>query len=381
MLAVVLVLSCTRASETGPSRAAPPAASRAYTAIDTSGFKDGIKHYQNKTDQKDYPRYQEDQIFQIASNLLIYQRSNGGWPANFDPLRMLSALEGNNVSSQRLQEDTTFDNRATYPNIEYLAAAYKQTNEQSFLDAAQRGVEFVLKSQYENGGFPHSYPSKKDYRPLITFADDVMPGVLATLGRIAAGAPPFDAFDFALRQAAAAAYAKGHARLLALQIKVNGELTVWAGQYDPQTLLPAMGRSYELPALVSSESVAVVRYLMALPKPTAEDKSAIEAAVRWFERSKIQGIRVEEVPAEPVRYEYHSSSIDRRVVEDANAPPIWARFYEIETNRPFLANRDGRKVYTLAEVERERRTGYSWYNDAPAELLARDYPAWRARMR
>ena len=84
--------------------------------------------------------------------------------------------------------------------------------------------------------------------------------------------------------------------------------------------------------------------------------------------------------AEPVTYTWHTSTTDRRIVPDPDAPPLWARFYDLETSEPFLANRDGKRVATLAEVQRERRTGYDWYGSWPAELLARDYPAWKARL-
>jgi hypothetical protein len=45
-----------------------------------------------------------------------------------------------------------------------------------------------------------------------------------------------------------------------------------------------------------------------------------------------------------------------------------------------MANRDGNKVYSLAEVERERRTGYGWYSGAPNALLQNDFPSWQSRM-
>ena len=35
---------------------------------------------------------------------------------------------------------------------------------------------------------------------------------------------------------------------------------------------------------------------------------------------------------------------------------------------------------TLAEIEHERRVGYAWYTDAPADLLRKDYPAWQLRL-
>ena len=57
------------------------------------------------------------------------------------------------------------------------------------------------------------------------------------------------------------------------------------------------------------------------------------------------------------------------------AKPLWARFYEIGSNRPIFCGRDGIIKYSLAEIEHERRIGYNWYTSAPAELLAKDYPA------
>ena len=54
---------------------------------------------------------------------------------------------------------------------------------------------------------------------------------------------------------------------------------------------------------------------------------------------------------------------------------------EIGTNRPVFCGRDGIKKYSLAEIEYERRNGYSWYSDRPAKLLNDDYPKWAARIR
>jgi PelA/Pel-15E family pectate lyase len=168
--------------------------------------------------------------------------------------------------------------------------------------------------------------------------------------------------------------------LLRLQILQRGVRTGWAGQYDRQTLRPALGRSYELPALVAWESTGVLRYLMSIPAPPPDVVRAVEAGVAWLERSKLPGLRVETFAAEPVKYQYHSSSADRRLVQDPGAPPLWARFYDLDDNSVVLANRDGKRVATYGEVARERRTGYDWYGDWPAKLLAGEYPAWKARV-
>jgi PelA/Pel-15E family pectate lyase len=344
-------------------------------------FADGVNHYRMGAGRSDYARYSEDHVAEIADNILLHQRANGGWTPNWDPLRILSGEEKAQLTADKQKADTSFDNRATYPQIEFLAHAFNTTGNTAYRDAALRGIDFTLQAQTQCGGWPHSYPRTDNYRPLITFMDDVTAGVLTTLRNAAAGRDPFAFLDGELRARIGDAVRKGTDCVLRLQVVVNGEPTVWAGQYDPETLAPAQARTFEQPSLVSAESVGVVRYLMAFERPSPEIARAIECAVKWFERSKIQGLRIEQIDAEPVQYEFHTTTFDRRAVEDPDAPPIWARFYEIDTNRPFMANRDGIKVYTLAEVARERRTGYSWYGYYPKDLLEKDYPAWRAKCR
>lgn len=342
-------------------------------------FADGIHHYQNGADKTEYPRYSAEQFKEIAANILLFQRDNGGWSSNWDPLRILSPEEAAHVPAQRGNLDTTLDNRATYPQVEYLADVFTRTGDTACRDAALRGIEFLLKAQHECGGWPHSWPDTNNYRPHITFMDDVTVGTLTTLRRIAQGDAIFAFVPDELRARVQYAVARGEGGLLKLQVVVNGEPTVWAGQYDEHTLLPCQARTFELPSLVSAESVNVVRYLMAIAQPSPEVVRAIEAAVAWFERAKIEGLRVERVPIDRVRFPNHTAKEDVVAVADPAAPPTWARFYEIDTNRPFMANRDGTKVYSLAEVSIERRTGYAWYTGAPGPLLKTEYPAWKAK--
>src|SRR5262245_12980351 len=51
-------------------------------------------------------------------------------------------------------------------------------------------------------------------------------------------------------------------------------------------------------------------------------------------------------------------------------PGIWARLYEIGTNRPIYGDRDGKVHYTLAEISEERRAGYRWEDAFPAVTRA-----------
>jgi PelA/Pel-15E family pectate lyase len=364
-----------------PSAVAPaaPEATTAKVSVATTGFADGAKHFRDAKDDASYARHAEDQVSAIAGNILLHQRSSGGWATNWDPRRVLSDDEAAQLELDQSKQDTSFDNRTTYTQIEYLATAFQLTRDERFRDAALRGLHFTLKAQHASGGFTHSYPGEQDYHHHITFMDDVMPGVLKMLRQAASGGSPYEFLDAAWRGRLGEALKRGNACLLKLQVVAGGSLTAWAGQYDAATLLPTNARSFELASLVSDESVTVVEYLMSIDPPPPEVVRAIDAAVRWFERSKITGIRVEQIEAPTVRYKYHTSSHDLRVVADPAAPPLWARFYELDTNRPFMANRDGVKVYSLDQVERERRTGYRWYGEFAKRLLEQDYPAWQRR--
>jgi PelA/Pel-15E family pectate lyase len=106
----------------------------------------------------------------------------------------------------------------------------------------------------------------------------------------------------------------------------------------------------------------------------------IDGAVAWLRRTQLSGIRVQRIPAPEVEFGLQKKDFDVVVRSDPDAKPIWARHYEIETDRPLFAGRDAVKRYALAEIERERRTGTTWYGDWPIELLADEYPAWRRKV-
>ena len=126
----------------------------------------------------------------------------------------------------------------------------------------------------------------------------------------------------------------------------------------------------------------MVRYLMGIPDPSPAQVAAIEGAIDWFNRSAITGWKIETFKIDPpIKYEYHTASTDRRLVQDANAPRMWARFYDIKDNSVVLANRDSVRVKQYSEITHERRTGYSWYGLWPEKLLSVEYPAWQARMK
>jgi PelA/Pel-15E family pectate lyase len=315
----------------------------------------------------------------IAENLLLYQREVGGWDKNIDMSLPLGPVERAAIEKEKTTGLATIDNDSTFTQMEFLARVFvarpnERFKDSRFAEAFRRGFEYLLRAQYPNGGWPQFFPLRDGYWSHITYNDDAMIGVMKLLHEIAAAKPDYAFLTADERGRARRAVEKGIECILKTQVVINGKLTAWCAQHDEHTLAPAQGRAYEHASLSGSESVGVVEFLMSIDHPSPEIIRAIQSAVEWFRAVKISGIRVDAVPAPG-----SAKGTDRVVVTDPNAPPLWARFYELGTNRPIFSGRDSVIRYQLSEIEYERRNGYRWYVDRPAKLLDRDFPEWRAR--
>ncbi|KQY75414.1 pectate lyase [Brevundimonas sp. Root1423] len=317
--------------------------------------------------KRDADWYAGPEARRIADAVVLHQSTEGGWPKN------TSLLVPPDAAPVEANLKNTFDNQATTLPMAFLARVIHAGERPGDRASFDRGLDYILAAQYPNGGWPQFYPLRRGYYTHITFNDDAMVRVMTLLREIVAGAGPYDFVDPERRARAAAAVSKGVEVMLATQIRQGGVPTVWCAQHDETTLAPAWARAYEPPSLSGSESVGIVRFLMAIPDPSPEVVAAIQGAIRWFEASAITGVRFETTTAGDGRADAH-------VVADPDAPRIWARFYELETNRPIFLSRDSVVHYDFAEIERERRTGYRYYGTWPEPLLRDDYPAWRRRV-
>jgi PelA/Pel-15E family pectate lyase len=261
----------------------------------------------------------------------------------------------------QIKTDSTIDNGATHTQLSFLARVFTAQHQDRHRESCLRGLDYLLKAQYPNGGWPQFYPNLSGYYKHITYNDDAMIGVLKVLRDVAGAKPVYAFVDETRRAAAARAVEKGIECILKTQVVVNGRRTVWCAQHDEVTLAPAAARAFEVVSLSGGESVGIVRFLMSIKNPSPAVVEAIEAAIAWFEQSQLKGIKW----------------IDSVVVPDPKGGPIWARFYEIGTNRPIFVGRDGVVKYSVTEIEDERRTGYNWYVDAPRKLIQKEYPEWR----
>lgn len=314
-----------------------------------------------------------DEAKRIADNLVLYQFNSGAWPKNiYFPGEITDEQRKEIANNKKRLGSGTIDNGSTTTEIIYLSKVYNVTREKKYKQAALKGIKYILKAQYENGGWPQFYPNAKGYARHITYNDNAMINVMKLLRDIYECEPLYWYVPQELRKKAKIAFDKGVECILATQVMQDGKPTVWCAQHDFESLAPVKARAYELPSLSGQESDNIVLLLMDIPNPSPEIITAVENAIAWFEKSKIEGIRLE-------YYRNAEGQRDYRIVPCENCPPMWARFYDLDTNRPFFSDRDGIKKYDISQIGHERRTGYSWYNRDGSTVLSR-YKMWKREL-
>nr|WP_315151543.1 pectate lyase [uncultured Flavobacterium sp.] len=312
---------------------------------------------------------------EVAENVLLYQRNIGGWPKNIQMQNPLTADEKKKLTALKPEtKELTTDNGATYQEMLFLSKMYAQVPDERYKTAFLAGLDYLLKAQYDNGGWPQFYPLKKGYYTHITYNDDSMANILNVMKQIAEKTDYYSikAPDATVEKAKKA-FDKGIDCILKTQYRQNGVLTAWCAQHDEITLLPANARAFELASLSGKESAKIVLLLMSIQNPSPEIITAVNSAVAWFEKTKITGLREDRVPVP------NSKIMEKVMVKDPNAAPLWARFMELSDNTPFFCDRDGVKKATLAEIGQERRVGYAWYTNEPKEVLKK-YESWKKKI-
>jgi PelA/Pel-15E family pectate lyase len=351
---------------TAPAKpAAVPAATKGAAAVALNIDYAGVRFPWRAVLAQPPAWYASDEAVGLALNVIRFQTASGGWPKDLEFTRRPEQVDRGTDPGHVL---STIDNGATTTQLTLLAKILSVRDEPYLRAAFYRGFDYLLAAQYPNGGWPQYYPLRPGYYTHITFNDDAMIHVMTMLRDASEGRAPYAFVDAAHRAQAAAAVQKGIACILRCQIVVNGQPTVWCAQHNENTFAPAPARAYELASFSGQESVGITRFLMEQPDPSPQVIASIRGAVAWFRQAALHGIRLQTVAG------------NRVVVADPNAPPLWARFYDLDTGKPFFCGRDGIKKDNLADIEAERRNGYSWYGSSPAQLLNVDYPAWENRL-
>lgn len=355
--AICLCTSCLPAKQEAPS---------------LDGFKDGIHHWNLEHKERNYQRYTADDFEDIADNLLAYQNPDGGWPKNVDWLAILPTDSVKNALKEKYKR-STLDNRNTFPQIIYLADVYRRTKTEKYKTGVLKGLNYLLGTQKANGGW------RGWDVDAITFNDEVTTGALELFLLIKQGDRRFEWLSKEDRERIEEALQRGIELILKCQVIQDGVKTAWGQQHDNETFVPVKARSYELEGLTANESCSILQLLMSIEQPTDEIIESVKSAIVWLEKVKINGLRIERVPIPEDKIINHEYPYENVAVADSTAKPIWARYYEVADNTPFLCRRDGRKVWQLADVDPERRVGYEWYGYWPEKVFEK-YPAWLERV-
>ena len=110
--------------------------------VDTTEFNDSAHHWYDINDEakiieplSDQKRYRASEVMKIADNILLFQKSNGGWPKNYDMQAMLTEEQKEVVLKTKNELNTTFDNGATYSQLNYLVKVYSLTEIEKYKEA------------------------------------------------------------------------------------------------------------------------------------------------------------------------------------------------------------------------------------------------------
>lgn len=328
--------------------------------------------------------YAEAEGLRIAEIVMSFQTPAGGWSKNLDMAEhrrkpgerfsqdavtlLPTSLDNDTPRDRHWNYVGTFDNDATIVQLRYLAkvvAALGTGPDEACRASFLRGMNYIFAAQFPNGGWPQVWPLQGEYHDAITFNDDAMIHILGLLSDVAQGKGEFAFVPQKIRARAEASCQHGIECILHTQISVNGRRTVWCQQHDPLTLKPAPARNYEMPSQCGSESARIALFLMGLPNPNSKVVAAVHASVAWFEKTKLR-----DVAFKPV------GDAGRQLVSSPGSVPLWARYYEIGSDRPIFGDRDKTIHDDVNDLSKERRNGYSWFNEGPSRALEQ-YLLWR----
>ena len=239
--------------------------------------------------------YYYESTKRVAMCIIQGQLPCGGWNYMFDlapedSLRSWYATIGR--QAWRLEEfqhyygNATFDDEATKHCAEFLLRIYLEKHDTAFLPALQSSIDFMLASQYDNGGWPQRFPlmynhpfkGKADYSSFITLNDNVMPENIdfllqcyASLGMEHLKQPILNAMH------------------LMRDLQQKSPLAGWADQYTPDDLKPAHARSYEPRSINTGTTTSMIYKMLEFYRLTGDTSflDGIPAAIRFLESQKL----------------------------------------------------------------------------------------------
>ena len=335
-----------------------------------------------------------------ADVIVSYQTPNGGWSKNLnmhdavrpvgggfiaDNASPVKPIPGDYGTSNEPHWNYfgTLDNDSTTTQLRFLAkviTALGPERSAAYRAAFERGLEYLLAAQYPNGGWPQVWPLQGGYHDGITFNDDAV--TQAPRGPRGCGGGEGDVRLYPVR-VAGPCRARGrpgprlHPRLPDQGGRTADGVVPAARPADPPAGVgpqlrapgPVHGRERgrrqfphePAPAEPGGDRVGAGR------RPPGSGKTGMHDQV--WSRYRLD-------PAAPGPRPPRGIT---RLPPRPGAGPIWARYYEIGTDRPMFGDRDKSIHDRIEEISVERQNGYQWFNGAGVAMLAA-FQDWSARL-
>src|SRR6056300_474123 len=128
-----------------------------FTFFTKNTFQSQIidKSWKNIINNKEDAWFASKEAKEIAENVLLYQRNIGGWPKNIQMHQPVSKeKKAKLVQLKKSSRNATTDNGATYQEMLFLSKINQFQPDIKYKKAFLKGLDYLLKAQYDNGGWP-----------------------------------------------------------------------------------------------------------------------------------------------------------------------------------------------------------------------------------
>ena len=332
-----------------------------------------------------------------ADTIVALQNEDGGFAVLPDNFEM--AQTGASLGS--LKGASSIENGATTAELKYLAKYITENKpeDSKYQDAFIKGIEFLLSTQLDNGGWTMQPNGGSGFNGNIEVGNSAMTEVLTLLSDIAV--LNNQNYVFARKamnvDAIKSAVEKGNDFIVASQISNNNKKAGWASQYDKAGKV-TMGRTYERASVSSYTTKAVVDYLMTIHNPSQAVKDAVESAYNWLKDVKIADKEQEVVKDTSMNNGFDVYFVDGNgtwasnyVYDEANDSyrPLYSDVDPTRADQKYvnvydLFNLDGNQVGKSSINNKDlilysTRTTISYYdNNLCDELIATGYDTWKS---
>ena len=228
----------------------------------------------------------------------------------------------------------TYDDNVTQGATRYLLRLYIETDDPAYLDPLKKALNFILISQYPNGGWPQRYPLRyefahdglPDYTSFYTLNDGAMNNTIDVL---------LEAYELLGDERYLEAARRGGDFFMVAQGPVG--YAGWTDQYD-MNLRPATGRTHEPASLQVRYTLSTIHQLEKLYAYTGDRRylRPIPLALEWME-SVIIGVTDRGLPKYAEWYEPETNfPIRRENVPEVNDDGYMKYKYTIDKKAKFI---------------------------------------------